>query len=42
LYDRLAELRKRIDELRKEDERLAKQIRGNPLFNKDSWSTGAE
>jgi hypothetical protein len=36
LYHKLWELRKRIDELRKEDERLTSQKKANPLFNKDS------
>jgi len=36
LYDKLWELRKRIDELRREDERLTSQKKASPLFNKDS------
>ena len=36
LYDTLSELRKKIDELRKEDERLTSMKRANPLLNKDS------
>jgi hypothetical protein len=36
LYDRLSELSKMIDELRKEHERQASQKKANPLFNKDS------
>jgi hypothetical protein len=34
LYDRLWELSKKIDDLRKEDETLASQKKANPLFNK--------
>ena len=36
LYDELSELRKKIDQLREEDERLASQKKGNPLLNKNS------
>ncbi len=36
LYDKLMDLSKRIDELRREDEKQARQKRSNPLFNKDS------
>ena len=35
LYDKLIDLSKKIDELRREDERQARQKRSNPLFNKD-------
>ena len=35
LYDKLIDLSKRIDELRREDERQARQKRSNLLFNKD-------
>jgi len=35
LYDKLIDLSKRIDELRREDERQVRQKRSNPLFNKD-------
>jgi hypothetical protein len=35
LNDKLWEIRKKIDELRKEDERLASQEKGNPLFDND-------
>ena len=34
LYDKLSEMRKKIDELRKEDERLANEKKANPLINK--------
>ena len=36
LYDKLSELSKKIDELRKEDERQASQRKANPLFDKHS------
>ncbi len=36
LYDKLWELSKKIDDLRKEDERLASQKKGNLLFDKNS------
>jgi hypothetical protein len=36
LYDKIWELSKKIDDLRKEDERLASQKKGNPLFDKNS------
>ena len=36
LYDKLSEMRKKINELRKEDERSASQKKANPLFNKNS------
>ena len=36
LYDKLMDLSKRIDELRRDDERQGRQKRSNPLFNKDS------
>ena len=36
LYNKLMDLSKRIDELRREDERQGRQKRSNPLFNKDS------
>ncbi len=35
LYDMLQELRKRIDEFRQEDERIANLQKGNPLFEDD-------
>ena len=36
LYEKLGELRRRIDELRKEDERQTSQQKANSLFNKKS------